>query len=83
MELSDQSAFLSEHTAFMTAEVFQTENIRAAMLAVPVYNRDRDAFCAFSRSQLPYEINVTRTGLFIPRCCLRPASLRGQTSFKT
>jgi hypothetical protein len=47
MELSDQSAFLSEHTAFMTAEGFQTENVRAVMLTVlafPVYS-DRDAFC--------------------------------------
>jgi hypothetical protein len=34
MELSVQSIFLSEHTAFMTAEVFQTENVRAAMLTV-------------------------------------------------
>jgi hypothetical protein len=32
----------------MTAEVFQTQNIRAAMLAVlafPLYSSDRDAFC--------------------------------------
>jgi hypothetical protein len=49
MELSDQSAFLSEHTALMTADVFQTENICTATLAVLAllaYNRDRGAFYA-------------------------------------
>ena len=52
----------------MTVEVYQTENIRAAMLAVlafPVYNSDRDAFCASSEvNSLTRLMSLAQTSSF-------------------